>query len=241
MIVYCCMQQKKNNNTIKFIYYAIFAGTIGVVAVTIVLVPFIIISGIHAQQDLKRTQLEDKTSQLMVAADGKLQEARTLGSKKDTTPQDQTRMKELLQEAVSDAKQAVDKQPKNVKTWDFLGKVYLQISGINPQAAALAEDAFKQTLRLDANKDQVYTDLATAQIQQKKYSEAVPNLQKAIKINSKEANYHFMLGNTYRALGQIENAKKAYLAAKKLTPKDDKNNALIDYQLKTLDEKTKKQ
>lgn len=181
-------------------------------------------------------QLRNDVLAVMQTSEDKSKKAKELLTNKNSTEEDQIEARKLLQESVDEAVKATQMQPKSPEAWYYLGQVYKQLIDINPQAAPFAEDAIKRSLELDPDNSRVHQELATVYILSNKFIEARETLLQAIKLDPKDANAYYKLGNVYKQLGEKEKAREAYLQAKKLTPESSQaNNAMIDYQLKSLE------
>lgn len=183
------------------------------------------------------TNLTKNTLGRMVSSDDKIKEAQRILSQTETTNADQAKARKLIDEAIIEARKAAEAQPDNPRTWYYLSKTYEMLTDISPKAIALSIDALNNAITLDKDNAVLLNERATMYIMQKKYPEAVKDLQQAIKLDPRKANHFYKLGNVYRVTGKKEEARILYLEAKKLTPTDNiAAIAQIDHQIKQLEE-----
>lgn len=209
----------------------------GVCLIIVIIVIFVFIKPFQKPKPQSPIQaLKPDVLAMMEKSQKEKDQAQKLLSQNNITEKDQENAQLLLSEALADAKKATDMQPNNPITWYILSQEYRQIINVNPKAAGLAEDALKKAIQLNPNNSKLYQDLATIYIIEKRYSDAQAALEKAIGLDSKDPNGYFKMGNVYKALGQKTFAKRYYLEAKNLTPKNNQTaNTLIDYEIKSLD------
>ena len=73
----------------------------------------------------------------------------------------------------------------------------------------------------------LYHKLGVKSYQQKKYSDSIKNLQKALEYNPKNAKAHYIIGRSHSRLRNDEAAQKAYRKVVEVDPKDPKAYALL--------------
>ncbi len=215
--------------------FIFIVGTIVVSVLLILFIPYI-------KNENSNTQaLSEGAQKLLDSSDEKNKRAREMLSKKNTTAQEQTQARSLIQSSIDEAKKATELAPEHPKTWAFLGLIYKQLIDINPKNAGLAESALKKALALSPDSPNLYNELASVYISENKYKEAEKLLLGAIALNRLSANYHYKLGNVYAELSEFDKARSAYGRAKSLTPASTSASLLmIDAQIRKLEERAKK-
>jgi Flp pilus assembly protein TadD len=216
----------KNNFYLFFITFVIIGGLI-VIAV---------LSYLESNPFGADAKLEPKVLSTLTSADKKIQEAQKLLSKNAPTTENQNKAKQLIEEAITEAKKATEEQPNNPQTWLFLALVYKQLITVNSAAGELAEEALKKALDLSPENTKLYDELATIYILSEKYKEAEDTLFEAIERDPNGANHYFKLGNVYKELNRDDDARKNYLKAKDLIPPANATaSAMIEAQLRSLE------
>ena len=102
------------------------------------------------------------------------------------------------------------------QAWNELGDVYYNLGEYDE-----AIRAYNQAIELDYDGGQVYSNLASIYANQGRLAEAIPLLQKGIKLSDNTADKALLwnrLGDAYRKLDDYDNAVAAYRQADELDP-----------------------
>lgn len=94
--------------------------------------------------------------------------------------------------------------PGQISARLLLGRVYLRLR--DPKNA---EDQFEAAQLVDANSTEARLGLAEAQIQQSKFTDALPDLEALVKDNPRNAEAMKLLARAYRGAGKEQEAKQA--------------------------------
>lgn len=125
----------------------------------------------------------------------------------------------LIEQAVREAKIAVNLNKRSVLAWENLGAVY---SALIPAQGAdqWAIEAYNKTLQLDPNNPALYLELGGIYTHQKQYDAAIEVYGKAITLRPSYANAYYNLANVYRLQGKTVEAMNALETVLSLVPTD---------------------
>jgi len=112
------------------------------------------------------------------------------------------------------ARAKVQKNPKDADALNDLGFALRQ----NEQFAE-AEKCLKQALELKPEMGTAHANLSVVYYDQKKYSEALAEAQKAVKTNANQPIFRVVLGNALSKTGDLKGAAQEYKVAIHLKPK----------------------
>jgi tetratricopeptide (TPR) repeat protein len=212
--------------------------TLGILLIgTVVLVigAIVFLSAVKKSPDKETAKtLSDIAVRHMTQSEKTMREAQDLAAKGASDSASQTRIRQLLDQSITDAKKATDEDPNNAATWFLLSKQYEVIHTVSSEALPLAEQAITKAVSL-LESPEILRQQAQIAIYQKKYLLAKESLEKAIKLKETDANLHFKLGNVLKELSDKNGARKAYQKALELTPKDHTNMHVIQYHMALLD------
>jgi Tfp pilus assembly protein PilF len=93
-----------------------------------------------------------------------------------------------------------------------------------------AEHAYKEAIRLSPKYAYPLNGLATILIRQKRTSEALPYLEKAIDLDPKFVEVYLNMAIAYHTLGELDKARTLYRTFLKISPqwmKSERQNAAL--------------
>jgi tetratricopeptide (TPR) repeat protein len=115
-------------------------------------------------------------------------------------------------EAEEQFRQSVEIEP-NIMGYGHLGLIHWRRGD-----AKLAEQEWREALRLAPNDTSILNNLGLACTKQERYTEAVSFFRKAIELKPDDPNPHSNLGIAYEKMGQQEAAEREFRAALALAP-----------------------
>ena len=118
-------------------------------------------------------------------------------------------------EAVTQLREAVIREPKNAEAYYYLGRAYQA-----RRRTAEAARAYQSAVRLDADYMWPHYDLGRLLMDQKQHDEAIASYRRAIALKGDYAWSHFYLGRCLEAKGNSAGAVGAYEAALKHAPRN---------------------
>ena len=113
--------------------------------------------------------------------------------------------------------EAIKKEPKNLKNYDSLGKLYLE-----QQNFIDAKDIYLYLTNHESGHSEYYAKLAFSLCQLKEYEKAVENYEKSIALDSTHPNRYYNLGFSHLAQKNFLQAKIAFEKALEMEPKNEK-------------------
>lgn len=119
-----------------------------------------------------------------------------------------------VEEAIKTAKDALQRDKRNVDALLFLGDAYQQ-----KQAYAEALDCYRKALQLDRSIPELYNNQGNARRGLGELDAALGCYQQAIALNPNYVDAYFNLGNTYRDLQRFDEAMAAYQQVIALNPR----------------------
>jgi cytochrome c-type biogenesis protein CcmH/NrfG len=122
---------------------------------------------------------------------------------------DQKTIAQLVQQGIQQAKIAIALSPDNSMTWEVLGKIYGNITGMVQDADTWAIAAYEKEVQLDPTTPQTRFNLAGAYMSKKDFANARDQLLIAAQLKGDIANIHYNLAYAYRSLKDYANEKLA--------------------------------
>jgi tetratricopeptide (TPR) repeat protein len=133
-------------------------------------------------------------------------------------------------DALKEAQTALVTDAQSSEAHYLVGNAYNQMAGAEPNATksqddlSKAVDAYLTAIRLDANNDAAYTNLATVYYQTRQFDEAQKQVEQALKLNPTDATSHYVLGTIYlqrdpnKVADALDKAQAEFEAAVKNNP-----------------------
>lgn len=117
---------------------------------------------------------------------------------------------QLVQQAIREAKLAVNLAPSNILVWENIAAVYQELTGVAQGADQWTVAAYQQAMQLDPTNPALRLRLGGAFVGQQKFDRAAEQYIAAIQLKPDYANAYYNLGFVYRET-------KKYLAAAQAT------------------------
>ena len=121
--------------------------------------------------------------------------------------------KDLLDEALTEAKVLSDQYPDNPSIYNIYGIIN---TGLGNYKQSI--DCFFRSIKLDSNNSKTYNNLASSFNNLGQFNEAIINYNKAITIKPNFAEAHFNLGKTLNDVERFDDAILSYSKAIDLNP-----------------------
>lgn len=137
--------------------------------------------------------------------------ASALANKTDLTPEEQTQLPQLVQQAVRAAKRATDLQPKQPLNWQVRGQVYANLLDVTPQADQYAVEAYLQAIKLDETNPDLKLKLGKVFYQNKQFTQAQKLFEAALALQPDLTEARYYLANSLRQQDQLEAAVTEYI------------------------------
>ena len=147
---------------------------------------------------------------------------------------DQKMIPQLIQQAIFEAKRAVELAPSDVIAIENLARTYQQLIGVAQNADNWTIASYQQALSLDPTNPMLSVDFGLVFVQLKKYPEAITQFKRAIALKPDYANAYYNLGNAYKLSGDINSAIAATKQAKTVIGTNAVDASIISQQLEDL-------
>ena len=121
--------------------------------------------------------------------------------------------KDLLDEALAEAKVLSDQYPDNPSIYNIYGIIN---AGLGNYKQSI--DCFSRSIKLDSNNSKTYNNLASSFNNLGQFNEAIINYNKALTIKPSFAEAHFNLGKTLNDVERFDDAILSYSKAIDLNP-----------------------
>ncbi|MBI3577144.1 tetratricopeptide repeat protein [Candidatus Gottesmanbacteria bacterium] len=122
------------------------------------------------------------------------------------SPSDKQLVTDFYQQAIREAKIAINAAPTSVIMWENLATIYRGFLGIATNSDTWAIAAFSQAIALDPTNPLLRVQLGSVYLRTNRLEEAIASFQSAIALKDDLANAHYHLAFAYRQ-------KKQYLQA----------------------------
>jgi tetratricopeptide (TPR) repeat protein len=127
-----------------------------------------------------------------------------------------------LQQAINEAKEAITRDPDDIKNWIQLGEVHR-----NAKMYDRAIDAFKSAVAFDPKNLALQMNLATLFLESGNSAEAVSRYRSIVHIDSTFADAWLNLGVAYGNAGEYDEARKAWQTVLSMEPENRQAQALL--------------
>jgi tetratricopeptide (TPR) repeat protein len=126
----------------------------------------------------------------------------------------------LLQDkdAVASFEKGLKLFPRDARFYAEYGKVLLLpwASGEIPEAGTRAERLLERAIQLDPSLAMAQFELGSLLVRSQRAADALPHLERAAKLDDRNAQVHFVLARAYRALGRTQDAEREMLLFQRL-------------------------
>jgi tetratricopeptide (TPR) repeat protein len=150
------------------------------------------------------------------------------------TETDQTTMSQLIQQGIEQAKIAIALSPDNSVTWEVLGRIYGNITGMVKDADTWAIAAYEKQVQLDPTTPQARFNLAGAYMVKQDYLNARDQLLIAVQLKPDIANIHYNLAFAFRNLKDYANEKQALETTLKYIEKDSADYKKVESEIQAV-------
>jgi len=144
--------------------------------------------------------------------------AYSLANKSDLSDQDRQNITVLVQQAIREAKTAVNLNKNRVVNWENLANVYRQLINFAQGADQWAITALSQAIKLDPINPQLKLSLGGIYYALNNYDEAIRWFQQAVDVKPNFANGYYNLAAAYREKGDFKKAHEAMQTTVSLVP-----------------------
>lgn len=114
----------------------------------------------------------------------------------------------LIQQAIEEAKLAVNLNPRKSANWENLASIYRNLINATDGADQWAITSYRQAVTLDPLNPALRVSLGGLFFQLKNTDEAIAQFQTAVNLKYDYANAHYNLANAYKEKADFENAFK---------------------------------
>ena len=116
---------------------------------------------------------------------------------------------QLIQQAITTARQATTLAPQSALAWQNLSSVYRSLIGVGQNADQFAVSAGQQATTLDSANPQEYVNLGGIYYQMGQYDNAIRMFQQAIALKNDYANAYYNLAHAYEQKGDVQDLQNA--------------------------------
>lgn len=147
------------------------------------------------------------------------------------TDENRSMVAKFIEQAISEAKQAVTLNPQNIAAWENLATVYQTLMNAAKGSDVWAAASYQKAISLDPTNPILALNLGVVLVHEKKYDDAIAAFNRAINLRPDFANAYYNAANAYLLKGDIIDAKAAITKTMSLVPVGsadwDKANALL--------------
>ncbi|HYD35104.1 MAG TPA: hypothetical protein VD999_03495 [Vitreimonas sp.] len=161
--------------------------------------------------------------------------AESLAAKSEVNDQDKATITQLIEQAIREAKTAVQLQPTNSLAWQNLAAIYRQLIGLADGADEWTLTAYQQAIALDPSNPQLRLDLGGVFYSVKNYGEAVGYFTQAAQLKPDWANAYYNLAMAYRDGGEPQLAVQAMRVVAELIDPTSTEYQQVQTELKALE------
>jgi tetratricopeptide (TPR) repeat protein len=131
---------------------------------------------------------------------------RATDAKTALSDKDKQLVTDFYQQAIREAKVAINAAPKSVIMWENLANIYREFLGIATNADAWTIAALSRAIALDPTNPLLFMQMGSVYLRTNRLDEAISMFQSAVSLKNDLANAHYNLAFAYRQ-------KKQYLRA----------------------------
>jgi tetratricopeptide (TPR) repeat protein len=147
----------------------------------------------------------------------------------------------LIQQSISEAKNAAAIAPQTAANWNNLSSIYRSLIGFGQNAESFARDANLQAIQFDGSNPQQYINLGGIYYQLQQWDLAQQAFLTAVNLKPDYSNAHYNLGHAYESKGDLQNALAQYQIVAQLVSADRTNLQKITEEIKAVQDKIGKQ
>jgi tetratricopeptide (TPR) repeat protein len=143
----------------------------------------------------------------------------------------------LIQQSISEAKNAAAIAPETAANWNNLSSIYRSLIGFGQNAESFSRDANLQAIQFDGANPQQYINLGGIYYQLQQWDLAQQAFLTAVNLKPDYSNAHYNLGHAYESKGDLQNALAQYQIVAQLVSADKTNLQKINDEIKALQTK----
>ena len=128
--------------------------------------------------------------------------ANELAKKEKPTEEDKQRVKQLVAQAINEARIATDLNSLNAGNWENLAQIYRSLIGAAKDAEQWSVDSYQKAINLDLFNPLLRVGFGGLYFQLAQYNLAAEQFRAAVNLKLDFANAHYNLGRTYKELGE---------------------------------------
>jgi tetratricopeptide (TPR) repeat protein len=166
--------------------------------------------------------------------------ANTLARQESLSDQDRQNIRQLISQAIREAKAATALAPLSSQTWENLARIYSQLVNFAQGADQWAIASYNQAVNLDRYNPRLILDAGGFFYNLQKFDEAAGLFQVAVNLKPDYANAYYNLSAALREKKDFDKAIEALKKALELVPKDSQDFAKVRQELTSLEETAKK-
>lgn len=126
--------------------------------------------------------------------------------KKEISGGDREKIVTLVQQAIREAKVAVNLNPHRTQSWETLASIYRQLIGVAEGADKWAISSLTQAISTDPHNPALYLQLGGLHYSLKNYPDAAKFFSQAMVLKPNWPNAHYNLAAAYKQQGQLNQA-----------------------------------
>ncbi len=161
--------------------------------------------------------------------------ANALARQENLSDEDKNNIRQLILQAIREAKAATALAPQSVQNWENLARTYSQLINFANGADQWAINSYSQAIRLDRFNPRLILDAGGLFYNLQKFDEATGLFQVAINLKPDYANAYYNLAAALREKKDYQNAIAALKKALELVPKDSNDYAKAQADLTQLE------
>lgn len=128
--------------------------------------------------------------------------ANELAKREKPTAADQEQVKQLIAQAINEARIATDLNPLSAGNWENLAQIYRSLIGAAKDAEQWSVDSYQKAISLDLFNPLLRVGFGGLYFQLTQYNLAAEQFSAAVNLKPDFANAHYNLGRTYKEMGE---------------------------------------
>ena len=136
--------------------------------------------------------------------------AGVISSQEELTDQDRNNITTLIQQAIREAKTAVQINPKNPANWETLAATYRNLINVAEGSTDWTTASYLEAIRRDPRNPRLRLELGGVYFGLQDYQNAIRLFQQASELKPNWANAHYNLAVAYRENNELQRAVSSY-------------------------------
>jgi tetratricopeptide (TPR) repeat protein len=166
--------------------------------------------------------------------------ANAIASNKNLSDQDRQTITQLVQEAITEARNGVILAPLDITAWENLNSTYRQLINFAQGADTWAIATSQQALRLDPNNPQLYLNLGGLYYSLGRIDDAINLFQASVSLKPDFANGFYNLSAAFKEKKDYQKAYEAMNQVIRIVPIDSADYQKVQKELEDLKQKLPK-